>query len=354
MPNLRFVGLDDAGRLLLRGDDGHEHTLNIDERLEAAVRRDRVGLGQVENDMEALRPRDIQARVRSGESPESVATASGVELERVQRFARPVLQEREHVADTAQQVLVRTGGVEAPLAELVDDRLAHLGNTERTWDAWRRDDGRWAVELSFFDESGPRTARWSFDPHTRSVSVDDDTARAITEGGHVPAAVEDAAAPPAEAPARGAARRLLSVPDLPSNTDAYDEDEITDELAALGLQPVESTPIEVPMNEAPAPVKAAPVEAARVEAAPAGTEPVEAPLTLDLDTGTVTPAHGDPAPAPAAPVAPVAPVAEESASTDADESAEPAAKAKPKKKRASKRASVPSWDDIVFGSRKPE
>ena len=65
MQELRLVSAtDDGAKLLLRSGDGSDFTLVLDERLRAAVRGDRVRMGQLEIAMDlSLRPRDIQARI---------------------------------------------------------------------------------------------------------------------------------------------------------------------------------------------------------------------------------------------------------------------------------------------------
>ena len=55
----------------------------------------------------SCRPRVIQARIRAGETPEQVAAASGTRVERIMRFAHPVLQERQRVAEQAREARVR-------------------------------------------------------------------------------------------------------------------------------------------------------------------------------------------------------------------------------------------------------
>ena len=84
MRELRLVAVSDDGtRLILRpeGDDA-PMALPVDERLHAAMRGDRARLGQLEIQMDSqVRPRDIQARIRSGESVESVAAAAAVPLD---------------------------------------------------------------------------------------------------------------------------------------------------------------------------------------------------------------------------------------------------------------------------------
>ena len=74
------------------------------DRLRAAVRGDRAGLVQNTRDNEVkgvLRPRDIQSRIRAGASAQEVAESSGMDLSKVERFAHPVLLERQRAAELA-------------------------------------------------------------------------------------------------------------------------------------------------------------------------------------------------------------------------------------------------------------
>ena len=58
----------------------------------------------------ALSPREIQTRIRSGESVEDVARVAGVDRDRVERFAAPVIAERDHVAGLAMASSARRRG----------------------------------------------------------------------------------------------------------------------------------------------------------------------------------------------------------------------------------------------------
>jgi Protein of unknown function (DUF3071) len=308
MRELRLVAVnDDGSRLLLRGDAPEpEFTMRIDERLHAALRGDRARLGQLEIQLDSqLRPRDIQARVRAGESVEQVAATAGIPVERVMRFAGPVLAEREHIADRARRCAVRRPGGEGPaplLEDTVTSRLEAKGVALETlqWDAWRRDDGRWLVVTSWQVSGKSRAARWLFDPAGRSVTATDDEARWL--------AGEHAAPEPAAAPAR-----LAVVPAVEAPEDAP--------------APADVTPPTEPPAEAEPVLVAEQVSVA--EPAPAGSPALidEAPTTPN-DQGrlrlsdiarhieeTVRPAEGDSRP----------PVTKK------------------------QRASVPTWDEIMFG-----
>src|SRR3954447_11357334 len=182
--DLTLVGVTRDGRkLILVSDSGEEFTVPADARLRAALRGEHARLGQLEITMEsALRPRDIQARIRGGESPESVAAAAQTTLEKIMGFATPVLAERAHIADRAQRASVRRRSAEGPsrvLADAVAERLSARnvdpGSVE--WDAWRRDDGRWTLVADYRSGESERHAEFVYDAPGRYVVAEDDEAR---------------------------------------------------------------------------------------------------------------------------------------------------------------------------------
>jgi hypothetical protein len=126
--DLTLVGLtEDNQRLVLVSDSGEEFTLPADARLRAALRGEHARLGQLEITMESsLRPRDIQARIRSGASPEEVAAVAQTTLDKVMGYAVPVLAERAHIADRAQRASVRRTVGEGP-ARILADAVAERG-----------------------------------------------------------------------------------------------------------------------------------------------------------------------------------------------------------------------------------
>ena len=182
MAQLRLVGVSEDGeRLVLADDDGAEHTIVIDERLRAGVHGHLSRLGQLTMALESrISPREIQNRVRGGESAEHVAQTAGVPLERVLRFIGPVLREREHIADQARRArLAGTSGPTSLLGDLVG-RAASRRNIEPDdvdWDSARREDHTWVVTTTWPDGT---TAMWALDLLRHQATPLDAAARKIS------------------------------------------------------------------------------------------------------------------------------------------------------------------------------
>ncbi len=167
MHDLTLVGVhDDGEHLVLVGSDGQRYLLRVDEPLRAAVRRDRARLAQLQLEQTStLRPRDIQAKIRSGRTADEVAEEAGVPVEHVRRYEGPVLAEREFVTRQARGVRLRraapgTPGSYPTLEELVSARLAarEVDPGSTSWDAWRTD-GTWFVRLTLRGGRPPAAGR---------------------------------------------------------------------------------------------------------------------------------------------------------------------------------------------------
>jgi len=187
MRELKVVGLDvDGKRIICECDSSAEKfILRPDDRLRAAVRGDNIGPSQPPSDAEVpsvLRPKEIQAKIRAGASVEQVASAAGVEIERVQRFANPVLLERSRAAElaTAAHPVLADGPSVLTLLETVTSALVARGlDPDATgWDAWRNEDGRWTVQMGWKAGMSDNVAHFRFTPgaHGGTVTAFDDTA----------------------------------------------------------------------------------------------------------------------------------------------------------------------------------
>jgi Protein of unknown function (DUF3071) len=187
MRELKVVGLDvDGKRIICEADNsGEKFLLRPDDRLRAAVRGDKTASSQSQSDIEVpsvLRPKEIQAKIRSGASVEQVASAAGVDIERVQRFANPVLLERVRAAElaTAAHPVLADGPSVLTLLETVTAALVARGlDPEATsWDAWRNEDGRWTVQMGWKAGMSDNVAHFRYTPgaHGGTVTAFDDSA----------------------------------------------------------------------------------------------------------------------------------------------------------------------------------
>jgi Protein of unknown function (DUF3071) len=186
MRPVRFVALSEDGQALVLADEvGRLLALPIDDRINSALSHDpatatgtAVAMLSPDN-TPSLSPRDIQSRIRSGESAEEVARIAGVPVDRVLRYAGPVLQERAMLAQHARRTRLKTSDSGAPLAEVVDSRLAQHGiDAEKiSWDAFRRDDGTWRIVATWPSGKATAQALWDLDKGRQVVSPHDDMAQ---------------------------------------------------------------------------------------------------------------------------------------------------------------------------------
>ncbi len=216
MRTLRLVALSDDGTSLVLalegaepGEEGERFELPIDERLRAAARGDARRLGQIDVEIGVtLPPRVIQARIRAGETPEQVAQASGIRVERIMRFAHPVLQERERVAEQAREARVRLsdGAPAVPLQQFMSERLRLLGADLDAvrWDAHRTDDGTWVVSAAWQAGAKAGVTRWAYDIPARTVTPVDAATTDFAEGTRLVRVVPDVPTGPPPAPVQPA------------------------------------------------------------------------------------------------------------------------------------------------------
>lgn len=185
--------------MILETADGGEHfLLPISAPLRDAIRSDLPRLHQDEPEAAetGLGPREIQMRVRAGESPEDLAVAHEMSFERVMRFAGPVLAERVRIADEARRGRARRTTDEGQLVqfgEAVDQRFSAHGIdvAKVSWDARRREDGNWIITATWLGGNAEREAQWLFQLSGRSVSPLDDTAADLLSDRPIRAVIAD-------------------------------------------------------------------------------------------------------------------------------------------------------------------
>jgi len=185
MRPVRFVALSEDGQALVLADEvGRLLALPIDERVSTVLHAEPGAIAPASapgaGDLApSLSPRDIQARIRAGESAEDVARIAGVPVDRVLRYAGPVLQERAMLAQHARRTRLKSSDRNTPLAEVVGARLAQHGIDQEkiSWDAYRRDDGTWRIIATWPSGRATAQAIWDLDRTRQTVSPHDDMAQ---------------------------------------------------------------------------------------------------------------------------------------------------------------------------------
>ncbi|MDJ0350440.1 septation protein SepH [Cryobacterium sp. PH29-G1] len=186
MQELKVIGVEN-GALLAASEDGDRYRIAIDEVLQSRLRQtqtERVNAPK-------LSPREVQAHIRSGMSAEDVAAVTGASLDYVRRFEGPVVAEREYIVSSALSVPVHTAIDPDPIDESVNfgsvirERLASLGATGERWASWKEPGGGWIVKLSFTADEIDHDARWGFEPKKNSLSPVGSEAVALSQQGEL-------------------------------------------------------------------------------------------------------------------------------------------------------------------------
>lgn len=352
MQELRLLGVhQDENHVLLVAANGTKFQLAIDDSLRAAIRRVPPRRdGHDPSAIPSISPREIQAQIRAGETAEHIADTANLPLEHVQRYEGPVLAERSHICEMAKQQQVRGDFEDGPprLGELVEDRLVTREVHEPgTWDSWRLEDGSWVVQLTFVAGGRERRAQWSFRPSRAHLEPLDDESRWFT----MP--ISEVVEPPVASNPAYSVRPTPAMPTTPAAVEAEPSFASTDELLehlqaqrgvradghdnqvidlaeAAGdfahLPPAAhgfNSDLQVVENHPEAPLEA---DAAIVE-----------PTTDHQPAPAALPGHNDDRPA-------------EVDVRDSDDTVD--APAKSNQQAKARRPKVPSWDEIMFGSRK--
>jgi hypothetical protein len=178
---LRLNGKTEDGLYLsLHDNDGNEFTVRVSDTLRATVNQQRL-TAVPKNDEPTVSIKEVQRLLRAGQTADQIAREYNISIEKVERFAGPILSERVYIIDQAQQIAIRKeGGRDAvTLLDVVISRLAprNIDSSELSWDTWRLENGTWTIELHYPNSTGVGIAQWSFDATLRTVTSMDENAR---------------------------------------------------------------------------------------------------------------------------------------------------------------------------------
>jgi len=182
MSELRLTGKNPEGtHLTLTNPIGEEFTVRISDTLRATVNQPRLAAVSASDDVETMSVKEIQRRLRSGETMDAIARDGYISVEKVERFAGPILQERVYILDQAFAVVLRKESArdQETFYDVVISRLAPMGvdSDSLSWNTWRIDDGTWTIDLAYPNRDGHGSATWNFDLKRRSITATNENAR---------------------------------------------------------------------------------------------------------------------------------------------------------------------------------
>jgi hypothetical protein len=181
MKDIKFLGTD-GDFLLLETAEGQRYRLLLDESVRRATR------GESGNRLDAptISPREIQEEIRVGRTIEEVIAASGAPEDYVRKFAQPVLDELNHAVLNALTVRLEIAGdrFNEPTArefgEIIKSRLAASGAGIERWSAMKAPDNGFFIYCEFEIDGETKKATWSYDPKRLALGPENETAIALS------------------------------------------------------------------------------------------------------------------------------------------------------------------------------
>lgn len=189
-----------------------------------------------------LSPREIQDRIRSGQTVEELIEYSGMQPRKIESFAYPVLAERARIAELGKQSKPRRidGPAKLSLWEILATAFAARGQelADASWDAYRDPSGQWIVTVTWNVGHTTNVAEWSYQAEGLSALtiarnelaaelIDPDFARRnrdLAPQANRAADTADTSEMPAAWQSSAEPQRGHGEQDVPSQSDAADDD----------------------------------------------------------------------------------------------------------------------------------
>lgn len=177
------------------------HVLEIDDSVldeleRAGRRRASKAAGPTRGgDQSALTPREMQARLRAGESIEEVAAEAGVGVDWVERFANPVLAELAAAVDRARDAVLHSvdaGPSDHPLGVSVRQNLASRGiilddeEFRSGWSARHLFGPEWCVSFRYRSRGRELSAEWTLNSQSGAIGARNSSGEELGHSGSRP------------------------------------------------------------------------------------------------------------------------------------------------------------------------
>lgn len=183
MQDIRLVD-NDGEYLNLETQGGEKFRLVLDDSLRSAIKRET----QISLDSVSISPREIQDEVRAGSSAEEVANKHSVPLDYVEKFALTVVDEIGHIIASAQAVRISveadrySEATQVEFGEVLESRLRANEATNASWSASKREGSPWMVSVTYDSPQGSKSAIWSFDQRKLVLSPENEAAVKLSAG----------------------------------------------------------------------------------------------------------------------------------------------------------------------------
>jgi len=351
MRDLNVTGVDD-GAILASDSDGEAYRIQVDEVTLSRLRRPAGTAPQVR-----VSPREIQTHLRAGLSREDVAALTGASPDDVARFEGPVLAELEYIINSALAVLVSSDdsadGRSVSVGARVRTQIDNISGSNERWASWRNAEGDWHIKCTFEASGREHEARWTFEPrHHLLTPLNDEAANLLADQAFTSGAIPRLRAVDHKRRSPGKQKPVTEVPLQNASMNISDAD--TDAVeGALGDEIIEAAAeAEEVLAHAPqdetidAPQQHDSLNAGATDA-PTPTADLMAALrkrrreNQDAPSWLAEAASGEPRNAPSGSIT--------------DELAEMQSNppTKPQRTGGSRRsrAQMPTWDEIVFGTK---
>jgi hypothetical protein len=166
---LQLVGrTGDGSAIELTDNSGAKFSLPITENLKTALTQPRLVSVAPIDERPSFGVKEIQARLRAGESMGSISRTTDWSVEKIEKFSGPILQERAYVIETARKSYLRREASSPTLDEATLIQLSSHGVDMEAveWNTHRNVDGT-------------AEANWNFELGNRILTAQDDSARWI-------------------------------------------------------------------------------------------------------------------------------------------------------------------------------
>lgn len=168
----------DGDFLVLEAQDGQKFRLLIDDTVRSSIKREKLQ----KLDSINITPREIQEEIRNGATIDQLIKESGATFEFIEKFAAPVIAELEHIVSSALSVRLTIAGdryndsTQIEFGEIISGRLITSGAEGISWVAKKIEPSSWHIVANYQLNGAAGSATWSFDPRRLTLSPESETA----------------------------------------------------------------------------------------------------------------------------------------------------------------------------------